>query len=34
MPKTTLGKLPRVAIRLLELPRLPQGAVRGLADLG
>jgi len=36
MPKTTLGKLPREQIRLLELPRLPQDIVdafRALVDL-
>ena len=27
MPKTTLGKMPREAIRMLELPRLPQDIV-------
>ena len=36
MPKTTLGKLPREAIRILELPRLPQDVIAAygaLADL-
>ena len=36
MPKTTLGKLPREAIRMLELPRLPQeiiDAYKALVDL-
>jgi 4-hydroxy-4-methyl-2-oxoglutarate aldolase len=36
MPKTTLGRLPREAIRLLELPRLPQDiieAYKALVDL-
>lgn len=33
MPKSTLGKLPRDAIRLLELPRLPQGVVAGYQQL-
>src|SRR5687768_4882203 len=36
MPKTTLGKLPREAIRLLELPRLPADMLesyRQLVDL-
>ncbi len=36
MPKTTLGKLPRGAIRMLELPRLPQNVVdsfKALVDL-
>ena len=36
MPKTTLGKLPREQIRLLELPRLPQhviDAYKALVDL-
>ena len=36
MPKTPLGKLPREAIRMLELPRLPQDVVdsfKALVDL-
>jgi regulator of RNase E activity RraA len=36
MPRTTLGKLPREQIRMLELPRLPQDmieAFRSLVDL-
>ena len=33
MPKTTLGKLPRDAIRMLELPRLPQDIVDGFKAL-
>jgi len=36
MPKTTLGKLPREAIRMLELPRLPReviDAYKVLVDL-
>jgi 4-hydroxy-4-methyl-2-oxoglutarate aldolase len=36
MPKTPLGKLPRDAIRMLELPRLPRDIVEGykvLVDL-
>lgn len=33
MPKTTLGKLPRDAIRLLELPRLPQDITEGFKVL-
>ena len=36
MPKTTLGKLPREQIRMLELPRLPQDiidAFKALVDL-
>jgi len=33
MPKTTLGKLPREAIRMLELPRLPQDIVDGYKAL-
>ena len=36
MSKTTLGKLPREAIRMLELPRLPQDVVdayKALTDL-
>ena len=33
MAKTTLGKLPREAIRLLELPRLPQDIVDGFKVL-
>jgi len=33
MPKTTLGKLPRDAIRTLELPRLPQDIVAGFKAL-
>lgn len=33
MSKTTLGKLPREAIRMLELPRLPQDVVDGYKAL-
>ena len=33
MPKSTLGKLPRDAIRLLELPRLPADIVEGFKVL-
>jgi 4-hydroxy-4-methyl-2-oxoglutarate aldolase len=36
LPKSTLGKLPREAIRMLELPRLPQDiidAYKALVDL-
>ena len=33
MPKTTLGKLPRDAIRMLELPRLPQDVIDGFKAL-
>jgi 4-hydroxy-4-methyl-2-oxoglutarate aldolase len=33
MPKTTLGKLPRDAIRLLELPRLPKDIIEGFKVL-
>ena len=36
MPKTPLGKLPREAIRMLELPRLPHDVIEGykvLVDL-
>jgi len=33
MPKTTLGKLPREAIRLLELPRLRQEILEGYKAL-
>jgi len=36
MPKTTLGKLPREQIRMLELPQLPQdiiNAFKALVDL-
>ena len=33
MAKTTLGKLPSDAIRLLELPRLPQDIVEGFKSL-
>jgi len=33
LAKTTLGKLPREAIRLLELPRLPQDIVDGFKVL-
>ncbi len=33
MPKTTLGRLPREAIRLLELPRLPQETLDGFRSL-
>ena len=33
MPKTTLGKLPSDAIRMLELPRLPQDIVDGFKAL-
>lgn len=33
MPKTPLGKLPRDAIRLLELPRLPKEIVEGFKVL-
>ncbi len=33
MPKTTLGKLPRDAIRLLELPRLPKEIIEGFKVL-
>ena len=33
MARTTLGKLPREAIRLLELPRLPQDIVDGFKVL-
>jgi len=33
VPKTTLGKLPREAIRMLELPRLPQDVIEGFKVL-
>ncbi len=33
MAKTTLGRLPREAIRLLELPRLPQDLLEGCRRL-
>jgi regulator of RNase E activity RraA len=33
MPKTPLGKLPRDAIRLLELPRPPQDVIEGFKAL-
>lgn len=33
MPKPTLGRLPREAIRLLELPRLPQETLDGFRSL-
>lgn len=33
MPKSTLGKLPRDAIRLLELPRLPKEILDGYGSL-
>ena len=33
MPKTPLGRLPREAIRLLELPRLPQDILDGFSVL-
>lgn len=33
MPKTPLGRLPREAIRMLELPRLPQDIVEGFKVL-
>lgn len=33
MPKTTLGRLPRDAIRLLELPRLPKEILDGYGSL-
>jgi len=33
MPKTPLGKIPREAIRLLELPRLPRDVVEGFKVL-
>jgi len=33
VPKTTLGKLPREAIRMLELPRLPQDIIEGFKVL-
>jgi len=33
MAKTTLGKLPREAIRLMELPRLPQDILEGYRRL-
>jgi len=33
MPKTPIGKLPREAIRLLELPRLPQNVIEGYQQL-
>jgi regulator of RNase E activity RraA len=33
MAKTTLGKLPRDAIRMLELPRLPQDVIDGFKAL-
>jgi regulator of RNase E activity RraA len=33
MPKTTLGKLPRDAIRMLELPRLTQDVIDGFKAL-
>ena len=33
MPKTTLGKIPREAIRLLELPRPPQDVIAGFKVL-
>jgi len=33
MPKTTLGRLPREAIRLLELPRLPKEVLDGYKAL-
>jgi len=33
MPKTTLGRLPREAIRMLELPRLPQDILEGYRRL-
>lgn len=33
MPKTTLGKLPRDAIRMLELPRLPLEMLDGFKSL-
>src|SRR5690242_22160 len=33
MPKQTLGKLPRDAIRMLELPRLPRDVVEGFKVL-
>jgi 4-hydroxy-4-methyl-2-oxoglutarate aldolase len=33
MPKTPIGKLPREAIRLTELPRLPQDVLEGFRQL-
>jgi len=33
LAKTTLGRLPREAIRLLELPRLPQDIIEGFKVL-
>src|SRR5262245_29432741 len=33
MPKTTLGRLPREAIRLVELPRLPRDVIEGFRVL-
>ena len=33
MPKTTLGKLPRDAIRLLDLPRIAPEILDGLRNL-
>ena len=33
MPKTTLGRLPREAIRMLDLPRLPQDIIEGFKVL-
>ena len=33
MPKTTLGRLPREAIRMLELPRLPADVLEGYRAL-
>ena len=33
MPKTPLGRLPREAIRMLELPRLPQDIIEGFKVL-
>ena len=33
MPKTTLGKLPREAIRMLELPRVAPDVLEGFRNL-
>jgi 4-hydroxy-4-methyl-2-oxoglutarate aldolase len=33
VPKSTLGRLPREAIRLLELPRLPKDVLEGYQEL-
>lgn len=33
MPKTTLGRLPREAIRILEMPRPPQDVIEGYRQL-